>query len=160
VYACERVRIGERETAGELRERLVAAGTRLLVDHLPEVPTTEPVPQAGETTYAEKLEIDEFRLDPTRGAVELDRLVRAGKPRPGAWGTVDGQRLKVLRAHPVAGTTAPAEDVVGRIDHDAVLTTADGALALEEVQPAGKRAMPASSWRRGLRGDDVRLDRP
>jgi methionyl-tRNA formyltransferase len=157
VYACERVTIGARETAGELRSRLVALGTRLLVEHLPQVPSTEPVPQTGETTYADKLGIEEFHLDPARPAAEFDRLVRAGNPRPGAWGTVDGQRLKVLRAHPV--DAGGAGQPLGTIDGDAVLHAAGGALALDEVQPAGKRAMPAGSWRRGLRGD-VRLERP
>lgn len=152
VYACERVTIGAHETAGELKARLVDVGTRMLVAQLPGVPDATPVPQSGETTYAEKLDVAEFALDPSSDAAVLDRLVRAGNPRPGAWLTVDGQRLKVWRAHATDATVD-----VGVIDRDARLGTASGALALDEVQPAGKRAMDARAWRRGVHGD-VRAD--
>src|SRR5450432_3414989 len=64
VYAVARVTIDSEETAGELRARLVAVGSDLLVAHLPEVPGREPEPQRGEPTYAEKLTVEEFGLDP------------------------------------------------------------------------------------------------
>src|SRR6185503_18928345 len=64
VFASRRVRIEPRETAGELRGRLVDAGTQLLVEQLPTVASATPVPQQGEPTYAEKLTVEEFRLDP------------------------------------------------------------------------------------------------
>jgi methionyl-tRNA formyltransferase len=153
VYACERVAIGPEETAGELRHRLSEVATRLLVEQLPAVPSTTPVPQHGEPTYAEKLTIDEFRVDPQRTASELERLVRAGNPRPGAWMTVGGQRMKVLRAR---ATDAGGEP--GEVDRAGVLGTAGGGLVLVEVQPAGKRPMPGGAWRRGLHGA-VRVDR-
>jgi methionyl-tRNA formyltransferase len=153
VYACTRVEIGGDETAGELRDRLTDAGTALLVDRLESIPGSTPEPQQGETTYAAKLDNDEFHLDPsTRGAAELARVVRAGNPRPGAWLTIGDGRLKVLRAHAI---DAGADVAVGTIDADAHLGTADGVLALEEVQPPGKRAMPAVAWRRGVKSDIV-----
>ena len=66
VYACTRVEIGAAETAGELRDRLVNAGTALLVDRLDTIPGSTPEPQHGETTYAAKIENREFQLDPFR----------------------------------------------------------------------------------------------
>ncbi len=105
-YAVARTEIGPDETAGELRARLVALGTDLLVQHLPAVPDAVPSPQVGEPVYADKLRPEEFALDPSRTAAELVRVVRAGNPRPGAFTTVDGKRLKVLRAH-VATAPAP-----------------------------------------------------
>jgi methionyl-tRNA formyltransferase len=65
----------------------------LLVEQLPTIASASPVPQQGEPTYAEKLTVEEFRLDPARGAAELDRIVRAGNPRPGAWIMVGGKRV-------------------------------------------------------------------
>jgi methionyl-tRNA formyltransferase len=142
VYACVKVPIGPRDTAGELHTRLVDAGTALLVERLPSLVGATPVPQTGEATYAEKLEVSEFRLDSTRGADELDRLVRAGNPRPGAWFSAGGRRVKVWQAH------ANGDSAHG----DAVIPTADGALVLDEVQPEGKRPMPGRAWRAGLHG--------
>ncbi len=156
VFASTRVAIAPTETAGELRGRLVDAGTELLLVHLPALPTATPVPQHGEPTYADKLEVDEFRLDAARPAAELARVVRAGNPRPGAWFTVDGKRVKVLRAHEAADhrTLAP-----GELAPDGALGTASEVLILDEVQPQGKRAMDARAWRAGARGP-ARVDPP
>jgi methionyl-tRNA formyltransferase len=165
VYARVRVPIDPEETAGELHARLVDAGTELLVAHLPAVPTTVPEPQVGEPTYADKLTVDEFRLDPDRTAVELARIVRAANPRPGAWFRAGGRRVKVWRAHAVddldnadadPGAGADA-DGPGTVDADAALRTSGGVLVLDEVQPEGKRVMAGGAWRAGLRGA-VRLD--
>ncbi len=150
-----RVAIGPAETAGELHSRLVEAGTELLRRHLPTIPNEDPEPQVGEPTYAEKLTVDEFRLDPQRAASDLARIVRAGNPRPGAWLRVGGRRVKVWRAH----ETAPVAVEPGTIDAGGVLGTATGALALDEVQPEGKKVMTGTAWRSGLRGD-VRVDGP
>jgi methionyl-tRNA formyltransferase len=148
VYATARVPIGPNETAGELHARLVDAGTRLLIEHLPSFLTAMPEPQEGEATYADKLEVDEFHLDPARAPEELVRLVRAGNPRPGAWCTVGGRRLKVWRAHETEGTLP-----IGVVDTAGHLGTAHGILALDEVQPEGKRPMAATAWRAGVRGE-------
>jgi methionyl-tRNA formyltransferase len=155
VFAKQKVPIEPRETAGELRRRLVDVGTRLLAEQLPTIATANPAPQVGEPTYAEKLTVDEFRLDPAHTATELDRVVRAGSPRPGAWMRVGGKRVKVWRSHPIDAPPEPHEP--GAITADGVLCTASGALALEEVQPEGKRPMTAGAWRAGLRAD-ARVD--
>lgn len=131
VYAEEIVTIGATETAGELHARLVDLGAALLTRTLLRIDTITPMPQAGETTYADKLTVDEFRLDLGRPAAELVRQVRAGNPRPGAWMDVGEARLKVWRAH---------------VDDDRFVP--------DEVQPAGKRPMPYSAWRAGHRDAD------
>ncbi|HZP29350.1 MAG TPA: methionyl-tRNA formyltransferase [Acidimicrobiia bacterium] len=152
VYACEATPIAPDETAGELRARLVDIGTRLLVETLPLVPELEPVEQSGEPVYADKLAVEEFRLDPARPAAELARVVRAGNPRPGAWTVVGGHRVKVLRAHArPPGDDGPA--TTGTLDRRARLRTGDGILVIDEVQPEGRRAMAADAWLRGLHGD-------
>ncbi len=155
VFAGREVTIEPTDTAGALRARLVGVGTQLLVEQLPAIAAATPAPQVGEPTYAEKLTVEEFRLDPSRRALDLDRVVRAGNPRPGAWMTVGGRRVKVWQADPIGAPDGECE--AGVITADAVLCTADGALALEEVQPEGKRVMAASAWRAGLRAD-ARVD--
>jgi methionyl-tRNA formyltransferase len=151
VYASRRVPILPRDTAGELRSRLLDVGTELLVEQIPRIADAQPEAQVGEATYAEKLTVDEFRLDPARPAIELDRIVRAGNPRPGAWLQIAGRRVKVRRAHP--DVDLPDDLELGIVTPAAELATADGGLVLEEVQPEGKRAMPASAWRAGVRSD-------
>ena len=118
VFAVTRVAIGATETAGELHARLVEAGTELLRANLPSVPDTVPEPQQGEPTYADKLTVDEFRLDPSRPAAELAALARAGNPRPGAWFTVDGQRVKVLWRTRLPTAEASAGEIASRPARD------------------------------------------
>lgn len=156
VYARIATPIRPDETAGELGARLVALGTPLLVDVLADLPARTPEPQAGEPTRAAKLTVDEFRLDWSRPAVELARRVMAGNPRPGAWTTVDGRRLKVLRAC-AEPSDASAPALPGSVDAGGVVTTGDGRLRLLEVQPEGRSAMPAAAWLAGRRGDLPRL---
>jgi len=146
VYATRRTRIEPDETAGELRSRLVSLGTELLVETLPGIPGAMPTPQAGKATYAEKLSVDEFHLDPRLPATDLARVVRAANPRPGAWFVVDGHRVKVWRAH---AATDDAGAAPGVLDARARLATRDGVLVLDEVQPEGRRAMAARAWLAG-----------
>jgi methionyl-tRNA formyltransferase len=154
VFDCISTPIGDDESAGELRARLVDLGTPLLVRVVETIEHVTPHEQQGEPTAADKLSVAEFRLDPAHPARELARVVRAGNPRPGAWVLVDGRRIKVLRSHVVDGVPGP----LGTIDVDARLGTVDGLLAFDEVQPAGKGPMTGAAWRAGVRGGDPQIE--
>lgn len=134
------------ETAGEL---LRASLPAWLAGTLPAVPQA-----AAGASLTRPLRREDARLDPARGAAALARQVRAYDPWPGAWTEHAGARLIVHAAHARPGS-APAG--VGVRDGALVLATADGLLVLEEVQPAGKRRMPAADYVRGLR---PAVDRP
>lgn len=141
VYAERVVPIGSRTTAAQLRQELVAVGTELLVETLAH-PLGEPVEQAGEVTYAAKLESDDLRLDWTRSAVELDRIVRVG----GAWTTFRGKRFKIHDAEPVDRVVGEPGSIVAD-----VVSTGDGGLRLVTVQPEGKAPMPWPDFANGAR---------
>ena len=100
VFAREVVPIGERVTAVELRAELVTVGARLLVDSLT-AGLGAPQPQRGEPLYAAKIDPSELRIDWSRPAVEIDRLVRLG----GAWSSFRSKRIKVVAADLVAGSS-------------------------------------------------------
>jgi len=152
--------IGPEETAGELRARLVALGTPLLVEVLGDLAAHPPRPQVGEASHAAKCTVEEFALDWSRPAEELARRVRAGNPRPGAWTTVGGRRLKVLRARVGPAAVGAAAGPPGTVTPTGAVVTGSGLLALDEVQPEGRAPMPATAWRAGLRGASVRLGTP
>lgn len=144
VYARRTVPIEATTTAAALRTTLVDLGTSLLVDVLA-APLGAPEPQAGETTYAEKIDPAEFELNWTRPAVELDRWIRVG----GAWTTFRGKRLKVHEAELVSvdadGALDGAPSGPGELAADgATVSAGSGRLRLVVVQPEGKAAMP---WR-------------
>lgn len=154
VYARAATPINDTDTAGDLHERLVDLGTRLLLENLESVPTTEPEAQSGDASYAEKLATAEFELDWSAPAAELHRRVRAGNPRPGAWTTDSGDRLKIWRASVLDGSDA---DEPGTLRRDGTVVTGDGLLELHEVQPENRRVLEVSAWLAGRRSDRDRL---
>lgn len=152
IYACRTIPITPDDTAGDLRRRLAGLGTELLLAEIDSVPDRTPTPQKGEETYAEKLSVEEFAVDWSRPAADLARLVMAGNPKPGAWTTAKGARLKLHRAKAESASAADGVEP-GTLVGPGRVATGDGVLVLAEVQPEGKAAMPASAWAAGFRGD-------
>src|SRR3989454_12625265 len=68
-------------------------------------------------------------------------------PRPGAWTELDGREIKLFGARVVEGRGAPG--AVQQTDDALEITTGQGAVRIEEVQPAGKARMAAPEWVRG-----------
>lgn len=153
IVAQELVEIAEGETTGELEARLALLGARLLERELLVYLAGDlrPVPQdEALVTWAPKLDPARGQLDVGAPAAELARLVRAYTPDPGAYSFYKGTRLGILRAAAASGTAAEP----GRLRLEAgtpQVATGSGWLRLEEVRPAGKRAMPGADWARGLR---------
>lgn len=147
VYASTEVPIGPRTTAAELTVGLAQVGAELLVSTLTDG-LGEPAPQEGEASYAAKITSDDLHLDWTRPATELGRLVRIG----GAWTTVRGERLRVWVATTVEGDAAAVVPGLVHVDGEGVRVAAgQGALVLDEVQPAGRSRQSADAWARGAR---------
>lgn len=110
-------------------------------------------PQSGEPSHAAKLTAEDGRLDWAAPAAAVFARWRGTTPEPGAFTTVDGARLKVLE---LRETDAAAPLPPGHLRGDGatvLVGTATVPLALVRVQPAGKSAMAAGDWWRGLRTD-------
>jgi methionyl-tRNA formyltransferase len=155
ILAETRTKIGD-ETKGELEERLAKLGGELLEREMPRYLAGKLVRRPQNTkqvTLAPKLEPREGELDPALPAEELARRVRAYTPDPGAFITFRGQRIGVLRAA-VAGGRGAERGAFQIRDGTPHLAAGAGWLRLDEVRPAGKRAMSGADWARGLR--DVR----
>lgn len=149
LYGCRRVAIASRERTAALRERLTRLGTELLLEHLAAGEPAQPRPQEGEPTYAAKLRQEDLRLDWRRPAVELDRLVRAGR----AWTMVRGRRLLVMEAVASERPAAGGEGRGGRPGslRGTAVVCGSGELALVRVAPEGRAPMAAADWIRGAR---------
>jgi methionyl-tRNA formyltransferase len=179
VLASAEVPVAPEETAGALTGRLAEVGAQLLLDTLDGLEAgslaPRPQPEAG-VSMAPKLDPGQARLEfdaPARSVVDA---VRAFTPSPGAWTTLRGRRLKVLRAS-LPAATLPAPPGVTSAEHpqpaaadgepiprlapgevavtgplgDLVAGAADGPVRLDVVQPAGRRAMPGADFARGAR---------
>ncbi|MEM1064942.1 MAG: methionyl-tRNA formyltransferase [Pseudomonadota bacterium] len=138
-------KIGAEDTTGDLHDRLATLGGHLIVEALAKLHTLQPEPQPETgVTYAEKIDKSEARIDWARPAAEIDRLARGLSPFPGAWTTLGGKRLKLIRTRRVTGAGIPGTVIKG-------LTVAcgDGALEIIEAQIEGRGVQPADAFLRG-----------
>ncbi|GAA3645553.1 methionyl-tRNA formyltransferase [Microbacterium marinilacus] len=157
VFAELRYDIPADATAGEVLDALADAGAGLLTDVVDGIAAGTAVarPQHGEPSHAAKLTIDDGLLDWEQPADRLLDRYRGVTPEPGAHTTLDGARFKVLRARPAPDAASLAPGAVAPAPGGVLVGTATGPVLVERVQPAGKPAMAASDWARGVRGDIV-----
>ncbi|MHC1557447.1 methionyl-tRNA formyltransferase [Actinomycetospora sp. C-140] len=153
VYGTVTEEIGRHDTAGALLERLATSGAGLLASTLDGIEDGElvAVPQPADgVSYAPKVTVDDARVPWTHPAPGVDRLVRSVTPAPGAWTTFRDARVKL---GPVLTTGEGGLDPGAiRVERQRVLVgTATADVALGDVQPQGKKAMPAVDWARGVR---------
>jgi methionyl-tRNA formyltransferase len=136
-----------RKTAGELTAELAELGAAMMVEVLEKLDEIEPVPQPDDgVTYAAKIEKNEAWLDFSGSAEAAERQVRAFNPLPGAFFEHGGERIKVLRAEPVAGAGEPGTV----LDNQLSIACGVGALAPALVQRAGRGPMAAAELLRGF----------
>jgi methionyl-tRNA formyltransferase len=150
VCLCEETPIWPDDDFGSLSRRLADVGGELLVKVLDEGAECREQPTEG-ITEAPKITSEDRRLDPSRSALELVRRVRALNPHVGTWIELPGgERLGVRRATAGgSGGDAPPQGALAAVDGRLLYGTADEALELIEVQPAGGRPMEAAAWLRG-----------
>lgn len=146
----ESLDIGAEETTGQLHDRLSQMGSALILRALADYDTLLPQvqPEAG-VTYAAKIDKAEARVDWTKPAVEVDRLIRGLSPFPGAWCMAGEERVKLLGSRLADG----AGDA-GQVLHGFTIACGAGAVEITVAQRAGKRAMPADQ---ALLGLDLRV---
>ena len=141
------------ESVTELGQRLSEIGAEALVETLAmlEAEAISPKPQdASRATYAPKLDRETAHLDWTLPAREVARWIRGLDEVPGAWSEINGESVVKLFAPKVeARSGAPGEVLEADSDAGILVAAGDEAVRIAEVQPAGKRRMPAAAWVRG-----------
>jgi methionyl-tRNA formyltransferase len=148
------------DTTASLSQRLAEQGADLLMVTLPEWTAGKiaPVSQEelpGEPSICRMIRKDAGHIDWTRPAVEIERMTRAYSPWPSAYTEWRGKPFKISRAKVLPGSASDGQaapgEVVG-VEGGAAVGTGDGLLLLQEVQPAGKRAMDTMRFLQGARG--------
>lgn len=144
VLAEARTPIGPEETTADLHDRLAQMGADLVVDVLGRLPLA-PVPQSADgVTYATKIDKSEARIDWSRPAAEVDRLIRGLSPFPGAWCDVCGERVKLLRCRLVDGAGS-----AGQVLHGFAVACGSGAVEITAAQRPGRKPMQTNELLRG-----------
>jgi methionyl-tRNA formyltransferase len=139
----------EGRTAGELTAELARLGAAAMVEVLGKFDAYPAVPQPEVgVTYAAKIDKAEARIDWTRSAVEVERLVRAMNPAPGAWFEVAGERVKLLAAEVLPFSFPGGEGTT--VDEQLTVACGDGAIRARLVQRAGRGVTSAEEMLRGF----------
>jgi methionyl-tRNA formyltransferase len=102
-------------------------------------------------TYAAKIDKAEARIDWTRPAAEIDRQIRGLSPHPGAWTGMGGDRVRVLLCELSSRQGVPGT----LLDDGLTVACGQGAVRLTRLQRAGKAAMDAGDFLRGIAGDPL-----
>jgi methionyl-tRNA formyltransferase len=151
VALAEEVGVSERDDYASLSARLADAAGDLVVRALDALSADElefTDQDDSEATYAEKIASGERHRDPSLGALELERIVRALTPHIGAHLQLEGDGwLGVRAAHAVPD--GPDAGTIEARDDELLLGSADGALRLDVIQPPGKKPMSAADFLRG-----------
>jgi methionyl-tRNA formyltransferase len=138
------------DTFGELRARLSELGALALLEALAliELGKAEEKPQDdAKATYAPKVDRKATRIDWHATALDVSRAIRAYDPAPGAVTTLGRKDLKLFGAKCVKESGSPGE--ILSLEPTLVVACAQDAVAVTDVQPAGKSRMSAAAWTRG-----------
>ena len=159
----EEVMITPDDTAATLSAKLSRSGADLLLKtlHGLERGSIKPVPQSGSASYAPRLKKTDGMIPWSKPAVELCNFIRGMTPWPGAYGFLEGERVKILKAVPAAsaadgsGGAGCAEcrpGVICRVTTEEMhVCTGSSAVSILNIQPAGKSAMPVKTFLQGRR---------
>lgn len=140
------------ETGGELRLRLSELGALAIVEALALVSlggaTGEPQDEAR-ATWAGKVDRAAARIDWTRPAIQVQRVIRAFDPRPGAFTTLEGLEVKCFGARVAADAAGDPGHVLEIGEMGMLVACGDGGVRVGYVHPAGKRRLAALDWAQG-----------
>ena len=143
-------KVGEKETAGELFDRLAQSGAELLTQTLVKLDEITPRPQDdAQSCYAHMLDKQMAVIDWSKSAHEIDCLIRGLNPWPVALTTLSGERLKVFAAEKANGNGEPGTVLEADPKKGLTVACGEGALRLTEIQLVGGKRMKATDFLRG-----------
>lgn len=139
-----------KETAGSLHDKLMVMGADLLLETLEKLENGTAVRTKQDDSlscYAKMLTKDMGQVDFSKSAIEIERLIRGLNPWPSAYTSMDGKTMKLWDADvtPYDGDAEPGT-IVDVTKEAIVAATGEGALALKEIQLAGKKRMKVSAF--------------
>jgi methionyl-tRNA formyltransferase len=146
--------IGPGDDAGSLLDRAAYEGVRAFVEYVSSVSAEEWrfSPQDGSlATTAPKITREEERIDWTASAREILGKIRALSPKPGAWTTAKGRRLRILQAGECRAVSVGLAGELTPGSEGPLVASGAGSICLKTVQMEGKKIQSAADWWNGIR---------
>ncbi len=168
ILAQRPLRIDPSDTTDSLSQKLAQMAAELLAETLPRWLKDEIAPQPQDSSLATRcplLRKEDGEIDWTRPALHIWRQVRAYNPWPGAHTRLDTEPLQIWQAWPLRGDSGSSPGTVVAllpeqrtqlptgVDAEAfAVQTGDGLLAVLSLQRAGRKALSAGEFVRGMPG--------
>lgn len=144
-----------KETGGSLFDRLMYEGADLIIetlDKLEKGTATFTKQDDSQSTHAQMLSKQIGNLDFSKSAVELERLIRGLNPWPSAYTSINGKTLKIWDADVCDDNEKFAPGTIFGVDGKKFkISTAQGALIINELQLEGKKRMKTEDFLRGYK---------
>lgn len=142
--------LDEKETAGTLHDKLMVIGADLLLDTLKKLEDGTAVrtkQDDSQSCYAKMLTKEMGKVNFTKPAEEIERLIRGLNPWPSAYTSMDGKTMKLWDADVVNYSGLEEPGTIVDVTKDTIVAaTGKDALALKEIQLAGKKRMKVSAF--------------
>lgn len=159
ILFAEKISISDDETAGELHDKLMQAGAKLLLktvqaianDNCHELPQAQ-LSEGQELKHAPKLFKEDCRINWNQPVDKVYNFIRGLSPHPTAWTMLNGKVLKIFSAQKkkTNHATIPGSYLTDQKTHLSFCCT-DGTIDLIEVQLEGKKRMDIQAFLHGYR---------
>jgi methionyl-tRNA formyltransferase len=149
----EETEITDSDDAQALGARLSRVGASLLVRTIKDLRDNliRPTSQTGEASYAPPLSKAEGRIDWSRSAKGIFDLIRGTCPWPGAYSSLNGERITIIRARVVPCVCKCSAGMIEKAGEELHVCTGAGILSITELKPEGKKVMTAGAFVHGRR---------
>lgn len=152
----EKEPIHDNDTIGTLYERLMHKGATLVLKTVRAIETgsypAEPQPESGVLKHAPKIFKETCEINWDQPSIQVRNFIRGLSPYPAAWTTLNGKVFKIYQAS-IPQSVAAGDVNTGGFTTDnknyLYFKTADGWIAIDELQPEGKRSMAIGEFFRG-----------
>lgn len=145
--------LDEKETGGSLFDKLADLGGKLILNTLDKLETgtaTRTRQDDARSTYAGKITKELGKIDFTKSAAEIERLIRGLNPWPSAFTYMDDKMLKIWNADVLEETVEEAPGTITEVNKKFIkVATGEGYLLLKEIQLEGKKRMNVTSFLNG-----------
>ncbi|RYD80412.1 MAG: methionyl-tRNA formyltransferase [Sphingobacteriales bacterium] len=156
IILSDRVAIGDDETAGELHDRLMIVGAKLLVKTVTAITegnyTEQPQPQTDTLKHAPKIFKEDCKIDWNNSTELIHNFIRGLSPYPTSFTLLNDKTLKIFKAE--IENTEPGIAAGGFLTDGKTFlkfATKDGFIKLLDVQYEGKKRMQVEDFLRGMR---------
>ena len=143
----------DRKNGAQLHDELAEIGAKLLIETLPKLEAGELQGEKQvdeDSTYAPMISKKDGEIDFSKSPQQIERLIRAFDPWPGAFTTLNGKLLKIWQADVLAGENAAAPGTItGVTDEGIEISAGGGTLLAKTIQLPGKKRVAVQDYLKG-----------